>query len=358
MYLFFLASRPETTVLAEAEVVPAGLATLPPLTPRQPQAALADRLDLAQWLVSPDNPLTPRVTVNHVWRHLFGTGIVKTANDFGTRGDPPTHPELLDWLAAEFIGAGDTGNRAWSRKELIKLIVMSATYRQSSSQCESLLAIDPQNQFLGRQNRLRVEAEIVGDISLQVSGLLVHKIGGPSVFPALPPGVAELSYAGNFKWDVSQEGNQYRRGMYTFFKRTSPHPNLITFDCPDANLTCVERNKSNTPLQALIGLNNASFVEASRAFAKRVLTLPELKDEASRLEVAFQMCLARKPSEGELRELTGLWQATREWYADHPQEAEKLISAFAVEGTTSEDNAAWIATARIMINLDEFITRE
>ncbi|MCC7339036.1 MAG: PSD1 domain-containing protein [Pirellulaceae bacterium] len=344
--------------MAEAEVVPAGFATLPPLTPRQPQAAIADRLDLAQWLVSPGNPLTPRVAVNHVWRHLFGTGIVKTANDFGVRGDPPTHPELLDWLASEFIGAGDTGNQAWSRKELIKRIVMSATYRQSSRHSETSLASDPQNQLLGRQNRLRVEAEIVGDISLQVSGLLVHKIGGPSVFPTLPPGVAELSYAGNFKWNESKGGDQYRRGMYTFFKRTSPHPNLITFDCPDANLTCIERNKSNTPLQALIGLNNASFAEASRAFARRVLTLPDIEDEASRLEVAFQMCLARKPSENELRELTGLWQATREWYADHPQEAEKLIGAFAVEGATAEDNAAWIATARILINLDEFITRE
>lgn len=344
--------------LTEAEVLPSGFATLPPLTPRQPQAARADRLDLARWLVSPDNPLTPRVAVNHVWRHLFGTGIVKTANDFGVRGDPPTHPELLDWLATEFIGVGDSGNHAWSRKELIKLIVMSATYRQSSKHCESLLASDPQNQLLGRQNRLRVEAEIVGDISLQVSGLLVHTIGGPSVFPALPPGIAELSYAGNFKWNESKGGDQFRRGMYTFFKRTAPHPNLITFDCPDANLACVERNRSNTPLQALVGLNNALFAEASRAFAKRILTLPEIEDEASRLKVAFQMCLARKPSEDELRELTSLWLATRDWYADHPVEAEKLIDAYAVDGSPPENTAAWIATARIMINLDEFITRE
>ncbi len=344
--------------MVEAEIVPAGFATLPPLTSRQPQASRPDRLDLAQWLVSPDNPLTPRVTVNHVWRHLFGRGIVKTANDFGVRGDPPTHPELLDWLATEFIDAGDTGNPAWSRKELIKLMVMSATYRQSSKQSEAMLASDPQNQFLGRQNRLRVEAEVVGDISLQVSGLLVHKIGGPSVFPALPPGVAELSYAGNFKWNESKAGDQYRRAMYTFFKRTSPHPNLITFDCPDANLTCVERSKSNTPLQALIGLNNASFADASRAFARRVMALPEIEDEASRLAAAFQMCLARKPNAGELQELTGLWLATRDWYADHPLEAQKLIGAFAVEGSPSENNAAWIATARIMINLDEFITRE
>lgn len=344
--------------MTEAEIVPSGFATLPPLTPRQPQTALADRLDLARWLVSSDNPLTPRVAVNHVWRHLFGTGIVKTANDFGVRGDPPTHPELLDWLATEFIGAGDTGNHAWSRKELIKLIVMSATYRQSSRHSESSLASDPQNQLLGRQNRLRVEAEIVGDISLQVSGLLVYTIGGPSVFPALPPGIAELSYAGNFKWNESKGGDQFRRGMYTFFKRTAPHPNLITFDCPDANLACVERNRSNTPLQALVGLNNALFAEASRAFAKRILTLPGIEDQASRLKVAFQMCLARKPSEDELRELTSLWLATRDWYADHPLEAEKLIGAYAVEGSNSDNTAAWIATARIMINLDEFITRE
>src|SRR6185437_3611092 len=234
--------------IVEMEAAPAGFATLPPLKPRA-AGGVADRLDLGRWLVASDNPLTPRVAVNHAWRLLFGAGIVRTASDFGVRGEGPTHPELLDWLAAEFIGQGSeaaSGSRfppsaAWSRKSLIKRIVMSATYRQASRHRAELIEADPQNLWLARQNRLRAEGEIVRDISLDAAGLLSRKIGGPSVFPPLPPGIAELSYAGNFKWTASTGADRYRRGMYTFFKRTAPHPNLTTFDCPDANLTCVER---------------------------------------------------------------------------------------------------------------------
>ena len=259
------------TPLQDVPAQPEGLSTLHKMMPRQ---AVGDRLDLANWLVSPHNPLTPRVTVNHIWRTLFGAGIVGTVDDFGVRGDPPSHPELLDWLAAQFIGHESQSDSMqvvlWSRKSLIKLIVMSATYRQSPRVTDQLLEIDPQNRWLARQNRLRVEGEIIRDISLSSAGILSDAIGGPSVYPALPPGIAELSYAGNFKWDLSKEADRYRRGMYTFFKRTSPHPNLITFDCPDANLTCVDRNRSNTPLQALVVLNNESFAEAARRLARRL----------------------------------------------------------------------------------------
>ncbi len=341
--------------LKDLDVEPAGFSTLPPLKSRQANAA-ADRLDLARWLVADDNPLTPRVTVNHVWRLLFGVGLVKTTNDFGVRGEAPTHPELLDWLAADFVGTPTTPTR-WSRKALIKRIVMSATYRQSARHRPELLEVDPQNMWLARQNRLRVEGEIVRDISLEVSGLLSRKVAGPSVFPPLPPGIAELSYAGNFNWKTSTGEDRYRRGMYTFFKRTSPHPNLTTFDCPDANLTCVERRTSNTPLQALTSLNNESFSETSRAFAKRLLATPAA-DDSTRLTQALRMCLARPPQAAELSELTQLLDSARGWYRTHPAEAKQLIGSDAAPSVAAEENAAWIATARVLINLDEFVTRE
>ncbi len=354
--------------LKDLEVEPAAFATLPALKART-ESAPADRLDLARWLVSADNPLTPRVTVNHVWRLLFGAGIVRTSNDFGVRGDRPTHPELLDWLASEFIGINSTDaakttgtgryspGTPWSRKALIKRIVMSATYRQSSQHRPELQDRDPQNFWLARQNRLRVEGEIVRDINLEVAGLLSQKIGGPSVFPPLPPGIAELSYAGNFKWTPSTGEDRYRRGMYTFFKRTAPHPNLTMFDCPDANLTCVERRTSNTPLQALTALNNETFAETARAFAKRLLSTPATDDYA-RLTEAFRLCVARPPRDTERQALADLLKESREWYRTRPDAAKQLVSRDAATGTTVEENAAWIATARILLNTDEFITRE
>ncbi|MFO1045083.1 MAG: PSD1 and planctomycete cytochrome C domain-containing protein [Planctomycetaceae bacterium] len=353
--------------LKDLEVQPAAMETLPAFKARE-SSQMADRLDLARWLVSTDNPLPPRVTVNHVWRQLFGTGIVRTPNDFGVRGDPPTHPELLDWLAAEFIGlkpagsvSAGTGKYApgtpWSRKSLIKRIVMSATYRQSSQHREELRDVDPQNQWLARQNRLRVEGEIVRDISLEVAGLLSTKIGGPSVFPPLPPGIAELSYAGNFRWEPSKGEDRYRRGMYTFFKRTAPHPNLTMFDCPDANLTCVERRTSNTPLQALTSLNNETFSETSRAFARRLLTTAA-SDDRTRLSNAIRLSVARPPRDSELTALAELLKSAREWYRTHPDQARQLVGADAAPAVSADENAAWIATARILINLDEFITRE
>ena len=202
------------------------------------QETPADRLDLARWLVDPNHPLTPRVTVNHVWDHLFGRGLVSTVDDFGVRGKVPTHPQLLDWLAWQF-----SHDMQWSRKQLIKQIVMSATYRQSSQLRPELADIDPENKLLSRQNRFRVEAEIVRDLCLAVGGLLSEQVGGPSVFPPLPSGVAELSYNNNFKWRTSQGDSRYRRGMYTFFKRTSPYPTLMSFDCPDSNTTRLKRGK-------------------------------------------------------------------------------------------------------------------
>jgi mono/diheme cytochrome c family protein len=358
----------------ELETAPGGLATLPPLKARAGNA-MADRLDLARWLVSPENPLTPRVTANHIWRQLFGVGLVRTPGDFGVRGERPSHPELLDWLAADLIaGAGNAGvtaaggtaagvgptpvARPWSRKALIKRIVLSATYRQSSRNRRELHEIDPQNRLLARQNRLRVEGEIVRDISLDAAGLLARKVGGPSVYPPLPAGIAELSYAGNFKWNVSTGEDRYRRGMYTFFKRTSPHPNLTTFDCPDANLACLERRASNTPLQALTTLNNESFAEAARALALRVLATAATASDSERLAQAFRICVARAPQPEEMRQLEELLAASTKWYADRADQARELTDKATVAGVPPEHHAAWVATARVLLNLDEFVTRE
>jgi cytochrome c553 len=346
------------TPLLDVSVVPGGLEVLPDFVSRQSNG---DRLDLARWLVSPKNPLTPRVTVNFVWRTLFGTGIVKTVNDFGIRGDLPSHPELLDWLAVQFVGQAPDSEAQqvipWSRKSLIKLIVMSATYRQSSAATQQLLQVDSENRWLARQNRLRVEGEIVRDISLGAAGLLSDSIGGPSVFPALPPGIAELSYAGNFKWKISDGADRFRRGMYTFFKRTSPHPNLITFDCPDANLTCVDRNRSNTPLQALVALNNESFAEAARGLARRTLREKTGSDQEL-LTYAFRLCLARYPSGYELDRLTQLLEEARSYYAGQVEQAKSLVGDYADPNVPLIENAAWVTTVRVLINLDEFITRE
>jgi len=329
-------------------VAPGVLAALHPFSPRDEQTP--DRLDLASWLMSPANPLTPRVAVNDVWQKLFGKGLVRTPDDFGVRGEPPTHPELLDWLADEYRRLG------WSRKALIRTIVQSNTYRQSSAMRPDLSETDPENRLLARQNRFRVEGEIVRDVTLAAGGLLSRRIGGPSVFPALPPDVAALSYANNFKWTTSAGEDRYRRGMYTFHKRTAPHPNLIGFDCPDGNATQIQRPISNTPLQALTTLNNESFHEAAQALARRTIAEGDDSDEA-RIRYAFRLCLARAPDAAEVAELCGLLEKAREYYRNNPSAAAKLIGP-AAEGTSSPQQAAWVATVRIILNLDEALTRE
>ena len=345
------------------EVSPATFAILHGLT-AQGDDSEPNRLDLARWLVSPENPLTPRVTVNHIWSHLFGRGLVKTVGDFGVRGEAPTNPELLDWLASEFIRLG------WSRKQFVKTIVMSHTYRQSSAHRPEQEKTDPENRLLSRQNRFRVEAEIVRDLVLSVSGLLDRRIGGPSVFPPLPPGIAELSYAGNFKWGnsdwnsrpdrphgVAPKDDVHRRGLYTFFKRTAAHPNLVTFDCPDANTTCVERSTSNTPLQSLQTLNNNVFVTSARALARRVDDEINTND-AERLAYAFRLCTARPPSNEELNALLELLRDARAYYGEHADEAISFAGDELPPETSAAAAAAWIATVRIVMNLDEFLTRE
>jgi mono/diheme cytochrome c family protein len=327
--------------LSPAEAVQPGTpGILPPVKARNGGAP--DRLDLARWLVSRDNPLTARVIVNQFWMHLFGEGLVRTAADFGVRGDRPSHPELLDWLASEFM------EKSWSRKAIIRLIVNSATYRQRSDARADLLDIDPRNTFLARQNRLRVEGEVVRDLHLAASGLLSHKIGGPSVYPPQPPEIAALSYAGNFKWAESKGEDRYRRGMYTFFKRTAPYPDLMTFDCPDANTASIRRTVSNTPLQALTTLNADTFNEAARALAARSLKTPG--DDNAHVAQAFRFCLVRPPRSEESAALLGLLNDARAYYATHADDAKKAGG--------DVEAAAWTSVTRVILNTDEFITRD
>lgn len=325
----------------------------------QTRSDSGDRLDLARWLVNPENALTARVAVNHVWQHLFGQGLVRTANDFGARGELPSHPELLDWLAGQF-----QHDLRWSRKSLIRLIVTSASYRQSSGSRPELEPRDPLNVRLFRQNRFRVESEIVRDLHLAVAGLLAPKIGGPSVFPPMPADLAKLSYANNFTWTNSEGDDRYRRGMYTFFKRTIPHPNLMTFDSPDANVACIQRTVSNTPLQSLTLLNNEVHVESSQALAKRLLSedpsgaanAPQL--DAERLATAMRLCVARLPAAEEVAALERVLAASRAYYQDHADDAAKIVGTHTPANVAVAEAAAWTATMRVVLNLDEFLTRE
>jgi Protein of unknown function (DUF1553)/Protein of unknown function (DUF1549)/Planctomycete cytochrome C len=282
-----------------------------------------NRLALAQWILAPENPLTARVAVNRLWQELFGRGIVATSEDFGTQGDKPSHPELLDWLATEFREEG------WSQKRMVRLMVTSAAYRRSSHARQDLEAKDPMNILLARQSRLRLPAETIRDEALSVSGLLDLKLRGPSVRPPQPAGVAEMAYNNSVKWKESTGGDKYRRGLYIHYQRTTPYPFLANFDEPDSTMACTRRRVSNTPLQALNLLNDPVFYEAAEALAYRV-EHEAAGDFNSKLDYAFALTLARKPSMHE--------RARLEEYYKQPD--------------------GWLGISRALLNLDEFITRE
>ena len=319
------------------------------LTPLKPRDAQADRLDLARWIVDPENPLTARVAVNHVWKHLFGRGLVHPADNFGISGTVPTHPELLDWLAAEFQRLG------WSRKELIRLIVTSKTYRQSSRLRPDLMAIDPLNLWLARQSRLRVEAEIVRDLALSVSGLLESRVGGPSIRPALHSRVTSISR--NADWEVSPGSERHRRGMYVLLRRATPFPMLTQFDAPDTTVSCSVRERSNSPLQALTLLNDPVFMECARRFGE---TLHEEtpRNPPAWIAIAFKKALSREPDADELDRLVKLDGEHRELLAGCSEAELAALNARSLSRPAAEDLAACILLARSIMNLDEFITRE
>jgi mono/diheme cytochrome c family protein len=307
------------------------------------------RLRLAEWLVSRENPLTARVMVNRLWQELFGRGIVATSEDFGTQGEKPSHPELLDWLAAEFMESG------WSMKHLLRTMVLSATYRQSSKERPELAERDPENTLFARQSRLRLPAELIRDAALSASGLLYPAIGGQSVRPPQPDGISKLTY-GDAKWQASEGPERYRRGLYVQYQRTSPHPQLVNFDAPDTNTACTRRRRSNTPLQALNLLNDPVFLESAQALALRVLREARTAWN-DRLDYAFQLCLARGPEAVERdRVATFFQQQLAAFEADAGNAG--LLAPNTVPGAAAAEVAAWTALGRALMNLDEFITRE
>ena len=330
------------------EVQPGTFAVLPPL---EPAGDKANRLDLARWLVDRSNPLTARVEINRTWGHLFGRPLVASVEDFGLRGETPSHPALLDWLATEFM------DRGWSRKAMIRLIVTSAAYRQSSLVRPELLERDPNNVWVARQSRFRPEAEVIRDLALAASGLLDPRIGGPSVRPPQPAGITNLTYGEGDKWVTSAGGDRYRRGLYTLFRRTSPYPMLITFDAPDSNTCAARRERSNTPLQALTLLNDAAFVECARALAGAVPTDLDAAPEA-RVAPAFRACLAREPSPEEAAILGDLYRSTRDGLAHDLAAATDLAGPDLPAPVDPVDRAAWVVVVRALLNLDEFVTRE
>jgi hypothetical protein len=291
------------------------------------------------------------VAANQLWIRLFGDGLVRTPDDFGAQGASPTHPELLDWLADEYRA------RDWSTKSMVRLIVTSATYQQSSAHRPELVQVDPLNRLWHRQNRLRVEAELVRDLSLGASELLCREIGGPCIYPPLPAEVAKLSFRSSYKWPTSTGPDRYRRGLYIFYKRTLPYPNLDTFDCPDATTASMRRETSNTPLQALTTLNNEVFWEAAHAFGRRLLLEGPDSDE-QRIRMAFRTCLCRLPTEQELEKIAALLSTHRDWFEQHPHEATELAGVHGPLDVQAREAAAWACTVSVILNLDEFLTRE
>ena len=318
-----------------------------------PADAPRNRLGLAKWIIDRRSPTTARVIVNRVWQAYFGQGLVTTPEDFGTRVEAPSHPELLDWLAVEFMDSG------WSFKHLHRLIVSSATYRQSSRITPELYARDPYNRLLARGPRFRMEGEVVEDIAFAVSGLLNPKIGGPSVYPPIPASVGDTVYGG-FSWPESKGAERYRRGLYTFWKRSLPFPSLLAFDVPTGDTSCPRRVRSNTPLQALTTLNEKAFVEAAQAMALRVLKEGGA-DNRTRAAYAFELCTGRKPTEPELAKLLKFWQEQYGYFENHSASAIS-VAVPELKDMPADINvhkaAAWAMLSRAILNLDETITKE
>ncbi len=318
-----------------------------------PQGAKLDRLGVAQWIVSPDNPLTARVAVNRFWAQLWGTGLVATEEDFGTQGELPSHPDLLDWLATEYVRLG------WDTKALLKLMVTSAAYRQSSRVTPELIAKDPKNRLLTRGPRFRLEAEMVRDQALVLSGLLSHKVGGPSVYPPQPTGLWQAAFNGQRTYPTSTGEDRYRRGLYTFWRRTIPYPSMATFDAPSRETCTVRRLRTNTPLQAFVTLNDPVFVEAAQALARRIMKEGGASTE-DRARFGLGLVLARPASAEQVKRIVALFEEEREHYTKDA----KAATALATEpmgplpaGMSAAEAAAWTVVANVLLNLDGVMTK-
>ena len=341
---------PETHFLIRGDFRQPGIKVhpdVPAVLPRLPSDSVPNRLTLARWLVSKENPLTARVTVNRMWQEFFGQGLVRTSGDFGTQGEQPTHPELLDWLAVEFMDNG------WNVKRMHKLIVTSGTYRQSSKVRKELQNIDSNNKLLARQARLRLSGELIRDVTLAGSGLLNPAIGGKGVRLPLPAGVDD-GYS--TKWKENQVADLYRRGLYIFFQRRMAYPQLMTFDAPDSLLACSRRERSTTPLQALTLLNDPVFFEAARGMAARILREKQ-GNVADRIDYAFKLSLARGPSALEKERLLQYHHQQKEILARELESVEALFPIEGLEGVDPAEAAVWVGVSSVLLNLEEFITR-
>ncbi len=347
-------AKPRTTkiqirgnYLDTGETVSAGT---PAIFPELRKGADRSRLELAKWLVSRQNPLTSRVVVNRFWEKLFGTGIVLTSEEFGNQGDLPSHPELLDYLAVEFIDSG------WDQKALIKKIVMSATYRQSSSVSESKRKLDPANRYLARGPRLRLTAEMVRDQALFAGGLLSSKMYGPPVQPPQPKFGLKAAFSGSVDWNDSRGEDRYRRAVYTEWRRSAPYPSMSTFDKSNLEVCEIKRASTNTPLQALVTLNDPVYVEAAQALARRVAVNPKDRSPEKVAAHAFRLCLIRPPSKPELSRIVKLYAAAKAHFSERPDEA-RMLGNDPLNPSPADTNfvelAAWTTVANVLLNLDE-----
>lgn len=345
------------------EVYPGVPGSMPPM----PEGAPDNRLGLAMWLVSPENPLTARVIVNRFWDQLFGRGLVETIEDFGTMGDKPTHPELLDWLALHFMH-----DLQWSMKGLLRHIVLSETYRQQSHVTREHMQRDARNELLARGPRFRLSAEQVRDQALAVSGLLSSNMYGPSVMPPQPEGIWRNPYSG-LRWVTSEGEDRYRRALYTYIRRTAPYPSMLTFDGTSREVCVSRRVRTNTPLQALVLLNDPVYMEAAAALAARMIRRGSNEPE-DRLRQGYLMAVSRLPSHEELNELVGIYQLALEEYHQHPDEATRLLADFTEEPrflqltglqnraeqihSGDPELAALTIAASVLLNLDAFVMKE
>lgn len=322
-------------------------ANVPAVLGRLPEEDAHSRRQLADWIIDRRNPLTARVYVNRLWEHMFGVGLVTTSDEFGTQGSPPSHPELLDWLAVEFMESG------WSTKHILRLIVSSRTYQQSSRQTDAHRKSDPENRWLARGPRFRLSAEAIRDSALAASGSLNRAIGGPSVFPYQPEGIWNLPYSGE-TWQNATDESGRRRALYTFIKRSAPYPSLLAFDATSRESCVPRRILTNSPMQALTLLNDPAFVEAARSLATR---MTKSESPERNLMQGFRYVLFRRPDQGEHAALLRLWQRERDRMVASPAVAAELVKGKPDDAGVAE-RAAYVLVAQVMLNLDEAITKE
>jgi hypothetical protein len=314
----------------------------------------SNRLGLARWLVDPANPLLARVTVNRWWAEIFGQGLVSTEEDFGTQSEYPTHPEILDWMAVEFMEAG------WSMKHIHKLMVMSATFQQSPRQSPELTRRDPANLLLARGPRFRLPAESIRDNALAISGLLSTKMHGPPIMPYQPDGLWRAVGRNQPIWKTATDENRFRRGVYVVWKRGAPYPSFVNFDAPDRAACTVQRPRTNTPLQALTLLNDPAYAEMAFALAQRMLTEPTEDTLEARLTHGFKLCVSREPNPKELEILGKLHESEKAKLKANPTLAEtrlkNLLPRLLAKDVDRVEAAAWFAIANVLLNLDETVS--